>query len=140
MAARERDALRPHRPDPPTHRGGTVIERTPAERLDRALDALLAATSASPPVDPQLRPLIGTADRVRMALAPIPVAPRFETRLGHKLASRPHGWRPPRDRLHLPGWLLLTGAVSSAAVGVGVTAYAVWRGSRRGSLPGLGGR
>ncbi len=117
-----------------------MIERTPAERLDRALDALLAATPASPPVDPQLRSLLGTADRVRTALAPIPVGPRFETRLGHKLAPAPHGWRPARDRLHLPGWLLVTGAVSSAAVGVGVTAYAVWRGSRRGTLPGMGGR
>ncbi len=117
-----------------------MIERTPAERLDHALDALLATTQASPPVDPQLRPLLGTAHRVRLALAPIPAGARFEARLGHKLAAAQHGLIPARDRLHLPGWLLLTGAVSSAAVGVGVTAYAVWRGSRRGSIRGLGGR
>ena len=117
-----------------------MIDRTPAERLDRALDALLASTPASLSVDLELRPLLVTAERVRTALAPVPVAPRFEARLGRRLAAPSHGWGPARDRLHLPGWLLLTGAVSSAAVGVGVTAYAVWRGSRRGSLPGMGGR
>jgi hypothetical protein len=40
--------------------------------------------------------------------------------------------------LHVPSWLLLTGAASSAALGVGVTAYAVWRGARRGPLHRFG--
>jgi hypothetical protein len=106
-----------------------LSDRTPAERLDRALDTLLADGHAQAPVvDHELRPLIATADRVRFALAPVPVSPRFEARLAHRVASTRRG---PIADLHVPTWVLITGAASSAALGVGVTAYAVWRGSRR---------
>jgi hypothetical protein len=109
-----------------------VPDRTPAESLDRALDTLLAegslqATVASR-IDSELRPLIATAERLRLALAPVPVSPIFETRLAHRVAAARLG---PIPDLHVPTWLLITGAASSAALGVGVTAYAVWRGSRR---------
>jgi hypothetical protein len=109
-----------------------VPDRTPAERLDRALDTLLAEgplqATAAARIDTELRPLIATADRLRFALAPIPVSPGFETRLAQRVAAARHG---PIPDIHVPTWLLITGAASSAALGVGVTAYAVWRGSRR---------
>jgi hypothetical protein len=61
------------------------------------------------------------------------VAPRFEARLGTRLATA-GPTSPSRDAvgwaLRHPGRLIVTGAVGSA-VGVGVTAYAVWRSSRR---------
>ena len=108
-----------------------------AERLDRALEQLAAGShpgtaAATARLDPAGRSLLETAERVRHALAPPPVSPRFEARLGARLA----GVAPPRDaigwaRRH-PGRLIVTGAVGSA-VGVGVTAYAVWRTSRRAS-------
>mgnify|MGYP000639722637 CR=1 FL=1 len=108
-----------------------------AERLDHALGQLangaspgLAAASAA--LDPDARLLVDTAARVRHALVPPPVSSRFEARLGARLS----GAAPPRDAvgwaLRHPGRLIVTGAVGSA-VGVGVTAYAVWRTSRRGS-------
>jgi hypothetical protein len=84
---------------------------------------------AAPRVDSGIRPLIATADRLRFALAPVPVSPSFETRLAHRVVAARHG---PIPDLRVPTWLLITGAASSAALGVGVTAYAVWRGSRRG--------
>ena len=100
-------------------------DRTPAERLDRALDSLLKGGLATR--EPELRPLLDAAEQLRLALAPVPVSARFEADLARRVVAR------RRMDLHVPTWLLLTGAVSSAAVGVGVTAYAVWRGSHRSS-------
>jgi hypothetical protein len=108
-----------------------------AQRLDRAIDELLTgvpsgAAAAVAGLDAGARTPLDTADRVRLALALPPVAPRFEARLGARLA----GLAPGRDTmpwaLRHPGRLIVTGAVGSA-VGVGVTAYAVWRSTRRGS-------
>ena len=108
-----------------------------AQRLDRAIDELLAGTASGTAaavagLESAARKPLGTADRVRLALALPPVAPRFEARLGARLA----GLAPGRDTvpwpLRHPGRLIVTGAVGSA-VGVGVTAYAVWRSTRRGS-------
>lgn len=107
-----------------------------AERLDRALDAVLdgvtpSLAAAAAGIGPHGRRLVVLGDGVRAALADPPVAPRFEARLGARLAAAvahrdPVGWA-----LRHPGRLIVTGAVGSA-VGVGVTAYAVWlRGSRR---------
>jgi len=109
-----------------------------ADRLDHALEQLAAGTSpgtaaASAALDPDGRVLLDTAARVRFALVPPPVSSRFEARLGARLS----GVAPTRDAvgwaLRHPGRLIVTGAVGSA-VGVGVTAYAVWRTSRRGSV------
>ncbi len=113
--------------------------RTRAERLDLALDDLLAGTR--PGVEADLRPLVETASLVHAALSPLPAATRFEERLAARLVERPGlahamaslGTRT-RQELRHPSRLLLTGAVSSAAVGVGVTALMVWRGSRRQAL------
>ena len=114
------------------------MRRTPsvAERLDRAIEELVAGTTpaasaAVAGLDPGGRSLIETAGRLAVALTPPPVAPRFEARLGARLA----GLSPPAGTpwaLRHPGRLIVTGAVGSA-VGVGVTAYAVWRSTRRGS-------
>ena len=108
-----------------------------AERLDRALEQLSAGASpgtaaASASLDPGGRVLLDIAARLQHTLVPPPVSSRFEARLGARLS----GVAPPRDAvgwaLRHPGRLIVTGAVGSA-VGVGVTAYAVWRTSRRGS-------
>jgi hypothetical protein len=104
------------------------IDRTPAERLDRALDSLLQGGAT--PREPELRSLLDAADRLRVALPPVPVSARFEADLARRVATRR---RINAGDLHVPTWLLVTGAVSSAAVGVGITAFAVWRGSRRSS-------
>lgn len=106
-------------------------DRTPADRLDRALDTLLASEVGRRVALPEqeLRPLLDAADRLRMALGPVPVSPRFEARLASQVAGRRRSLALP---IHLPTWLLVTGAASSVAVGVGVTAFAVWRGSRHG--------
>jgi hypothetical protein len=106
-----------------------------AERLDRALEQLAgsarpAVAAATAGLDGDGRSLVELAERVRTALPTPPVAPRFEARLGARLS----GAAAPRDAvawaLRHPGRLIVTGAVGSA-VGVGVTAYAVWRSSRR---------
>lgn len=106
-----------------------------AERLDRALDLLLgggspamAATGAG--LDMERRPLVEDADLLRRSLPAPAVAPRFEARLGARLASAGGSRDPVAWALRHPGRLIVTGAVGSA-VGVGVTAYAVWRSSRR---------
>jgi hypothetical protein len=105
----------------------TSADRTPAERLDRAIDALLSGGLAT--AERELRPLLDTADQLRLALSPVPVSARFEADLARRVLARR---RLNVFDIHVPTWLLLTG-VSSAAVGVGVTAYAVWRGSHRSS-------
>ena len=106
-----------------------------AERLDSAVDGILDGLSpgvaaAAAGIEPSSRQLVALAGELRATMAAPLVAPRFEARLGTRLA--PSG--PPRDAvawaLRHPGRLIVTGAVGSA-VGVGVTAYAVWRSSRR---------
>ncbi len=107
-----------------------MIQRpTRAERLDRALDDLLAGATpavaaAGAGVTDADRPLLATAARLREQLGTSLVAPRFEARLGARLSISPSPWI-----LRHPGRLIVTGAVGSA-VGVGVTAFAVWRGAR----------
>lgn len=109
--------------------------RTTAERLDAAVDLLAAgltpgAAASRSGLTSAEAPIVEAAARVGRALAPPPVAPRFEARLGARLA----GAAAPRDplawALRHPGRLIVTGAVGSA-FGVGVTAYAVWRSTRR---------
>ena len=102
-----------------------------AERLDRAVDEVIAGATpgiaaASVGLDVTDRPLVRAAAALRAALDSPLVAPRFEARLGARLA----GAADPPWILRHPGRLIVTGAVGSA-VGVGVTAYAVWRSSRR---------
>jgi hypothetical protein len=108
---------------------------TRAERLDRAVDELLlgapagvAAASVDLAVDE--RPLLEAAASLRTTLAPSLVAARFESRLGERLS----GAQAPSWILRHPGRLIVTGAVGSA-VGVGVTAFAVWRSTRRPAGP-----
>jgi hypothetical protein len=111
-----------------------------AERIDHAVGHLLdgdssgtaLATAGLPASD---RPLLDAASLLRAAL-PLPsVAPRFEARVGTRLAeSMPvHGRDAVAWAFRHPG-LVVTGAVGSA-VTVGVTAYAVWRRDRRPTSP-----
>ena len=100
---------------------------TPAERLDRAVDVLLGGApapvaAAAAGISGAERSLVDAAAGLRAALETSIVAPRFEARLGARLAGVSSGpWV-----LRHPGRLIVGGAVGSA-VGVGVTAYAVWR-------------
>lgn len=110
-----------------------------AERIDRAVGGLLdgqsigaaAAAAALPAAD---RSLVEVAGLLRAAL-PLPaVAPRFEARLGARLADADGARDAIAWARRHPGRLIVTGAVGSA-VGVGVTAFAVWRSGRRGPGP-----
>ena len=101
-------------------------ERAVEENADRALGALEH--------DADLAAVL------HETLLPVPAGSRLEARLAARLAGRPAlgeglralGERARRELLSRER-LLVAGAVSSAAVGVGVTAYAVWHrsGSRR---------
>lgn len=108
-----------------------------AERLDAALDSLISDPSSRPVVttlDPALRPLVALGADVAAAL-PVPVvAPRFEARLGARLAEAAQRRDPLAWAFRNSGRLLVTGAVGSAAVGVGITAFAVWRGRRHSAV------
>ena len=108
--------------------------QTVGVRLDQALDGLLsgarpARAAATAGLDAEHRPLLETAGRLRASLPMPAVSSRFEARLGARLSGAAQ-----RDAvawaLRHPRRLIVTGAVGSA-VGVGVTAYAVWRKGRR---------
>jgi hypothetical protein len=75
---------------------------------------------------------------VRSALAPLPAGSRFEMRLAARLATAgPLGLliaaigEATRRELQHPGRILITGAISSAAVGAGFTVLAIRRMVRR---------
>jgi hypothetical protein len=106
-----------------------------AERLDQAVDVVLVGASsgaaiAAAGLEPEHRPLTDLAAALRTHLVAPPVAPRFEARLGARLATAHVTRDPVAWAMRHPGRLIVTGAVGSA-VGVGVTAYAVWRSNRR---------
>jgi hypothetical protein len=89
-------------------------------------------------VGPELAPLVDAASLLRSALAPLPAGTRFEARLASRLAaSGPVAQivaavsEATRRELHHPGRILITGAVSSAAMGVGFTVLAIRRVSQR---------
>lgn len=108
-----------------------TLRPSTAERLDRAVDDLLAGTparvaAATAGLPAAQHPLVEAAASLRAALAASVVAPRFEARLGARLS----GAAVSPWILRHPGRLIVGGAVGSA-VGVGVTAYAVWRTTRR---------
>lgn len=86
--------------------------------------------------------MIDAASVLRHALPLLPAGTRFEARLASRLASPSPVAQmiaaltdATRRELRHPGRILITGAVSSAAVGVGVTVLARRRGSRRGAGP-----
>lgn len=118
---------------------------SPAERLDHAVDVLLAG--GRPPRDPALHPLLETAAIVRAALPPIPGGQGFEARLLTRLthaggvASAVGALEAfARRELRHPARILAAGAVSSAAVGVTVTAVAVWRSRRHAAVGSSSGQ
>lgn len=104
------------------------VDRAVGHVLDGAAPRVALASAGLPLID---RPVIELAARLRSALPMPPVGSRFEARLGARLAGVSSEGRDPVGwALRHPGRLIVTGAVGSA-VGVGVTAYAVWRTSRR---------
>jgi hypothetical protein len=112
-----------------------MTTRSTPERLDEAVESLLAG--ARPTIEPDLRPLLETAAALSHALRPVPAAAPFEERLAGRLAAGRVGRATggiaafTRRELARPGRLLAAGAFSSVAVGATVTAYAVWRSTRR---------
>jgi hypothetical protein len=105
-----------------------------AERLDRAVDALRdgalpAAAAARAGLGVVDRPLVDVADRLGAALPVTPAAPRFDARLGARLATVDAAPAAVAWARRHPGTLI--GGALGSAVGVGVTAYAVWRSGRR---------
>jgi hypothetical protein len=121
---------------------------TRADRLDVAVERLLASESS--PADQELGGLLETAALVRAALPPIPAGQKFEARLNERLAAAAATAGVAgavgaieafaRRELRHPGRILAAGAVSSAAVGVTVTAVAVWRSRRHSSAAVRAGR
>lgn len=109
-----------------------MTTRSTPERLDEAVESLLAGDR--PTVDAELRPLLGVATRLSDTLRPVPPGRGFETQLARRLSREGGLLRTARD-LGLPGRprrLLAAGALSSAAaLGVTVTAFAMWRSTRR---------
>lgn len=89
-------------------------------------------------MSPELARLVDVASLLRSALAPLPAGTRFEARLASRLAG-PSGvaqivsavGEATRRELRHPARLLITGALSSAAVGLGFTVIAIRRLSRR---------
>ncbi|MGH2416775.1 MAG: hypothetical protein ACRDFY_00440, partial [Candidatus Limnocylindria bacterium] len=59
--------------------------RTTAQRLDEAIDRILAGDR--PIVEPELRPLVDAAALLTSALPPLPVGSRFEARVAARLAA-----------------------------------------------------
>jgi hypothetical protein len=117
----------------------TIQPSSLAERVDLAVERLVHGTSpalaaASARLDPADRRLLEAAIRVQSALTIPPIGSRFEARLGTRLAEAAHAAHGRPWALRHPGRLIVTGAVGSA-VGVGMTAYAVWRSSRRQPRP-----
>ena len=113
----------------------TIQFSTIADRLDGAVELLLSghparSASAAARVPADERELVELGARLRDALALPPVGSRFEARLGTRLAEAAHAAHAMAWARRHPGRLIVTGAVGSA-VGVGVTAYAVWRSTRR---------
>jgi hypothetical protein len=109
---------------------------SPAERLDVALDQLLAG--GRPRADGSITPLLDAAALVREAMPPIPAGSRFDSRMLGRLEDRGRvtgavealGRAALRELRH-PARILAAGAVSTAAVGVTVTAVAFWRWRRQ---------
>ena len=109
--------------------GVNEISLSPAERVDRLVDAALADGASRPPPTGDMRQLAALAATLGDALAAVPPSADFESHLAARLADAAAGRRAMgvfgrRGRL-----LVTTAAVSSAAVGV--TAFAVWRSTRR---------
>jgi hypothetical protein len=113
-----------------------MIQRaTAATRLDMAVDGVLAGrptpVGAESGLDAGFSRLAALAADLREALPAPVLSPAFEARLGARLsgvtvARDPIGWV-----LRHPTRILVTGAVGSAAVGVGITAFAAWRSGHR---------
>jgi hypothetical protein len=88
-----------------------------------------------------MAPLLEAAALVRAALPPIPGGDALDARLMAQITQRRRFDAAvealesfARRELRHPGRVIAAGAVSSAAVGVTVTAVAVWRSRRHGAM------
>lgn len=100
---------------------------TDADRLDRAVTAVLAGEPAAVP--PTLADHLAAARVLRTALHPVPAGSAFEDALGARLASGPR-----TDPGRLMGQfvrhhqrLVVTGAVSSVVLSTASAAVLAWR-------------
>ena len=113
--------------------------RSQAERLELAVEQLMAG--GRPVADRAMAPLLEAAALVRAALPPIPGGDALDARLMAQITQRRRLDAAvealesfARRELRHPGRVIAAGAVSSAAVGVTVTAVAVWRSRRHGAM------
>lgn len=113
-----------------------MTDSSAAAQLDAAVDRVLATGRAA--AGPELQPLVDVAARLRATLRPLPAGSRFEGRVAARLAGAGGAQRAiealgelARRQLAHRERLIAAGAMSSAALGLTVTAYAVWRSSRR---------
>jgi hypothetical protein len=118
-----------------------VTSRSQAERLEHAVEQLMAGDR--PVADGAMAPLLETAALVRAALPPVPSGEALDARLLAQITQRRRVNVAvdaleafARRELRHPGRLIAAGAVSSAAVGMTVTAVAVWRSRRHAPLAG----
>jgi hypothetical protein len=96
---------------------------TDAERLDRAVTALIEGASAAVP--PTLDSELAVARAVRATLPPIPAGERFEARLARRLGPSPDRRLSGFVRDHQR--LVLTGALGSVVVSTASVAVVAWR-------------
>jgi hypothetical protein len=117
----------------------SLTSHSQAERLEHAVERLMAGDR--PVADRATAPLLEAAALVRAALPPIPGGDALDARLLAQITQRRRVDAAvdaleafARRELRHPRRLIAAGAVSSAAVGVTVTAVAVWRSRRHGAL------
>lgn len=128
-----------------TSNRASVTSHSQAERLELAVEQLMAGNR--PVADRAMAPLLEAAELVRAAMPPIPGGDALDARLLAQITQRRRMNAAvdaleafARRELQHPGRLIAAGAVSSAAVGVTVTAVAFWRTRRNGGLSLRAGR
>jgi hypothetical protein len=100
---------------------------TDADRLDRAVTALLTDEPAAVP--PTLADQLAIARAVRTAITPIPVGAAFEDALAERLAHGPFAdpGRLMTQFVRHHQRLVVTGAVSSVVLSTASAAVLAWR-------------
>ncbi len=100
---------------------------TDADRLDRAVTAVLADEPAAVP--PTLADQLALARVLRTALAPVPAGSAFEDHLAERLAHGPEAdpGRLMSQFVRHHQRLVVTGAVSSVVLSTASAAVLAWR-------------
>ena len=104
----------------------SAIQPTDAERVDRAVSALLKGEPADVP--PALAGELETARTVRDSLHPVPAGAAFEAALGRRLGGGGTGLdRRLGGFVRQHGRLVVTGAVGSFVISTAGVAVVAWR-------------